>query len=75
MGVEFMDKIMLHGFNEVKCRQEVGEGERWGRWKGLNYVISYLCNLFFIFSLIFITINHIMARSLVVNDLRSEVRR
>ena len=34
MGVEFKDKIMLHGFMEVKYRWEVGEVGRWERWKG-----------------------------------------
>ena len=33
MGVEFKDKIMLHGFWEVKCRWEVGKVGRWERWK------------------------------------------
>ena len=32
--MEFKDKIMLHGFREVKCWWEVGEVERWERWKG-----------------------------------------
>ena len=37
--MEFKDKIMLHGFREVKCRWEVGEveggkGERVMRWQG-----------------------------------------
>ena len=32
--MEFKDKIMLHGFSEVKCRWEVGEVGRWERWKG-----------------------------------------
>ena len=36
--MEFKDKIMLHGFREVKCRWEVGEVERWkgnevARWE------------------------------------------
>ena len=34
MGVEFKDKIMLHGFKEVKCQWEVGEMGRWKRWNG-----------------------------------------
>ena len=33
MGVDFKDKIMLHGFREVKCRWEVGEVGRWKKWK------------------------------------------
>ena len=32
--MEFKDKIMLHGFREVKCWWEVGEVGRWERWKG-----------------------------------------
>ena len=32
--MEFKDKIMLHGFREVKCRWEVGEVGRLERWKG-----------------------------------------
>ena len=32
--MEFKDKIMLHGFKEVKCLWEVGEVERWERWTG-----------------------------------------
>ena len=31
--MEFEDKIMLHGFREVKCWWEVGEVGRWERWK------------------------------------------
>ena len=31
MGAEFKDKIMFHGFREVKFQWEVGEV---GRWKG-----------------------------------------
>ena len=34
MGTEFKGKIMLLGFREIKCRWEVGEVERWERWKG-----------------------------------------
>ena len=34
MDVEFKNKIMLHGFGEVKCRWEVGEVGSWERWKG-----------------------------------------
>ena len=34
MGVKFKEKIMLHGFREVKCRWEVGDMGRWERWKG-----------------------------------------
>ena len=34
MDVKFKDKIMLHGFKEVKCWWEVGEVGRWERWKG-----------------------------------------
>ena len=38
MGVEFEDKIMLHGFREVKCWFVVGEVGRWkdnelARWE------------------------------------------
>ena len=37
MGVEFKDKVMLHGFRVVKCRWEVSDHEgkvgRWERWK------------------------------------------
>ena len=32
--MDFKDKFMLHGFSEVKCWWEVGEVERWERWKG-----------------------------------------
>ena len=32
--MEFKNKIMLHGFREVKCWWEVGEVGRWERWKG-----------------------------------------
>ena len=32
--MDFKDKIMLHGFREVKCYWEVGEVGRWERWKG-----------------------------------------
>ena len=32
--MEFKDKIMLHGFREVKCQWEVGEVGRSERWKG-----------------------------------------
>ena len=32
--MEFEDKIMLHGFREVKYWWEVGEVGRWERWKG-----------------------------------------
>ena len=32
--MEFKDKIMLHGFKEVKRRSEVGEVGRWETWKG-----------------------------------------
>ena len=32
--MEFKDKIMLHGFREVKCWWEVGEVGRLERWKG-----------------------------------------
>ena len=31
--MKFKDKIMLHGFREVKCWWEVGEVERWERWE------------------------------------------
>ena len=31
--MEFKDKIMLHGFGEVKCWWEVGEVGRWERWE------------------------------------------
>ena len=31
--MKFKDKIMLHGFREVKCWWEVGEVGRWERWK------------------------------------------
>ena len=34
MGAEFKDKIVLHGFREVKCWWEVGEVGRWEKWKG-----------------------------------------
>ena len=34
MGVEFKDKIMLHGSRKVKCRWEVGKVGRWEMWKG-----------------------------------------
>ena len=34
MGVEFKDKIMLHGIREVKCLWEVGEVGRQEWWKG-----------------------------------------
>ena len=34
MGAELKDKVMLHGFREVKCWWEVGEVGRWERWKG-----------------------------------------
>ena len=32
--MEFNDKIMLHGFREVKCRWESGKGRRVMRWQG-----------------------------------------
>ena len=32
--MEFKDKIMLHGFKEVKCWWKVGEVGRWERCKG-----------------------------------------
>ena len=32
--MEFKDKIMLHGFREVKCWWEVGEVGRWEGGKG-----------------------------------------
>ena len=32
--MELKEKVMLHGFREVKCWWEVGEVGRWGRWKG-----------------------------------------
>ena len=32
--MEFKDKIMLHGFREVKCQWEVGKVGRWERMKG-----------------------------------------
>ena len=32
--MEFKEKIMLHGFSEVKCLWEVGELGRWERGKG-----------------------------------------
>ena len=32
--MKFKDKIMLHGFKEVKCWWEVDEMGRWERWKG-----------------------------------------
>ena len=38
--MEFKDKIMLHGFREVKCWWEVGEVGRWERWKG-NEVVRW----------------------------------
>ena len=31
--MEFKDKIMLHGFREVKCWSEFGEVGTWERWK------------------------------------------
>ena len=31
--MEFEDKIILHGFREVKCWWEVSEVGRWERWK------------------------------------------
>ena len=34
MCVEVKDKIMLHGFREVKCRWEIGEVGKQKRWKG-----------------------------------------
>ena len=33
MGVEFKDKIMLHGSRVVKCWWEVCDVGRWERWK------------------------------------------
>ena len=33
MGLEFKDKIMLHGFREVKCQRVASEVGRWERWK------------------------------------------
>ena len=44
--MEFKDKIMLHGFREVKCRWEVGEVARWerrgngevGRWEFPGFI-------------------------------------
>ena len=38
--MEFKDKIMFHGFSEVKCRWEIGELGRWERWKG-NEVVRW----------------------------------
>ena len=37
--MKFKDKVMLHGFKEVKCWWEVGEVISWERWKG-NKVTS-----------------------------------
>ena len=34
MRVEVKDKIILHGFREVKYRCEVSELGSWERWKG-----------------------------------------
>ena len=52
--MEFKDKIMLHGFSEVKCWWEVGEVERWKgtrwqvgkggrvvRWEGGRFLVSF----------------------------------
>ena len=36
-GVEFKDKLMLHGFREVKCWWEVCEVGRWERWKVMRW--------------------------------------
>ena len=44
--MEFKDKIMLHGFREVKCWWEVGEVGRWerqesgevGRWEVPGFI-------------------------------------
>ena len=44
--MEFKDKIMLHGFREVKCWWEVGEVARWerresgevGRWEVPGFI-------------------------------------
>ena len=46
--MEFNDKIMLHGFREVKCWWEVGEVGRWegkvgesgevGRWEVPGFI-------------------------------------
>ena len=38
--MKFKDKVMLHGFREVKCWCKVGEMGRWERWKG-NEVASW----------------------------------
>ena len=38
--MEFKDKVVLHGFREVKCRWEVGEVRIWERGKG-NEVASW----------------------------------
>ena len=35
--MELKDKIMLHGFREVKCQWEVGEVGRWERWKVMRW--------------------------------------
>ena len=32
--MKFKDRVMLHGFREVKCWWEIGEVIRWERWKG-----------------------------------------
>ena len=32
--MELKEKIMLHGFRDVKCLWDVSELGRWQRWKG-----------------------------------------
>ena len=37
MSVDFKDKLMLHGFREVKCWWEVDEVGRWEMWKVMRW--------------------------------------